>query len=269
MATYLALWNVKNTIEDTSLIASIGRGLIKVTYLGPGAITPYEPLGSVDSSDSSMSTASITILSVGAAAALVFLGVVLAARRQFANTSTDLVVYESPGTRGVEGSAESDEENGPSSPFSRMIPTAYQYSDHLSVLSGTGLSAVTEITESEGTRSVNSPSGYSGEAGGIGNSVVEAVASPWHMSDSGCSDVSEATKHVAMILFHSCERENTSESVGDDIMSDVSPCPSDESEEYTVLQQQPSVTTSLLLEISSPKGANTSIHEDDDLLFLT
>eukprot|EP00977_Amphora_coffeiformis_P010329 scaffold2413_cov171-Amphora_coffeaeformis.AAC.4 len=254
IATYLALFNTKDTIEDTSLITSVGRGLIKVIYLGPGPIAPYDSLGSADNSGATMSSASIAILSIGAAAAFVFLGGAFAWRRQFSKKATESsAAYGSPGasTRDVEGTAEIDEENGdPSSPLSRMIPSAYTYSDHLSILSATGLSAVEEATESEGTPSVNSTSG----------AEINAPA---------CGLLDPVYYTFPMILFDTSKGGNPNEPAEDGAISDVSPCPSDESGEENSTHQQPNATTSLLLDISSPKGANTSVHEDEDLLFLS
>jgi len=263
IATYLALLNTETIIEDTSLVTSIDRGLIKVTYLGPWPIAPYESLGSTDSSRSTMSSASIAILSVGVAAAFVFLGGAFAWRRQFSKESTDLTAFGSPGAtaREMQGSVEIDEEIGkPTSPLSRMIPSAYQYSDHLSILSGTGLSAVEEVSDSEGTPSVNSTSDYPRE-----NTSIEIISShvPASMLDLG-------RHNSPVILFDTSEGGNPNEYSEDGTtISDVSPCQSEDSaEENNVDHQQPNITTSLLMDISSPKGTNTSAHEDEDLLFL-
>jgi len=73
-----------------------------------------------------------------------------------------------------------------------------------------------------------------------------------------------------VILFDTSEGGNPNEYSEDGTtISDVSPCQSEDSaEENNVDHQQPNITTSLLMDISSPKGTNTSAHEDEDLLFL-
>lgn len=239
---YLALLNIKEVIEDSTLVSDIGRGLVKITYISPDLISPYEAKNS-----STISGASLAIVSAGAGTVMVFLLIMLAWRRTFKKNALDLMLsVQQDSTSVYQAGGDSDEENGPSSPFSEMLPSAYRYSENMSILSGQGLSAVEEVTETDSSqRSINiSLSGFSEDA----------------PNDSGSPNLSAVRK-----------RNEKGNSVNTNKMLDIS---RSVSESFSDVSESPSngcdpdcqeATTQLLLGISSPTRAN---HEDDTLLFL-
>lgn len=157
IAENVALWTVKEVIESASMISDVGQGLVKITYNGPEPIEPYA-VRDLDAS-SNMTDASIAVLAAGGLTALAFLAIMYVWRKKLGKNGTSMVLHEGETTLAGGGSPGAgdgiDEENGPSSPFSAMLPSTYRYSENMSIISGQeGLSAVTEVSESDGTPSI-------------------------------------------------------------------------------------------------------------------
>ena len=253
----LALLNIKRIIEDSTMVSVVGRGVVKITYLGPQLIAPYQPAGVVGS-DSSMSGASIAVLSAGAGTVAIFLLIMFAWRRTFHKAGADLLLYDrsagpQDNTSLYHGGGDSDDENGPNSPFSEMLPSAYRYSENMSILSGHGLSALTEMTESDSSQQSLklSLSGFSDEA-------ANDSFPPNRVAIRKRKDDGRVVNNRALDISRSVEEESFSD---------------EESESHAAdgcargLSDCSAATTQLLLGISSPTRNNTS-QEDEAMLFL-
>ena len=274
IAEYVALSNLKEIVEQSTIVESIKEGLVKITYMGPAPVAPYGLLDAVDDSSSSMNGAAVAVMTAGAGAVLLLLAAMFAWRRKGTKESMDLAIYEEAISQAGQSSlhglpTESDEEHGPSpsSPFSEMLPSAYRYSENMSILSGQGLSAVTEVTESDGTQSINiSLSGFSEDNGGdeVDGNVVEMPESLVLRSQSVSPCLTETDRSSSSELH--CETSSDNYDGEDYSSSDDSP---KESEPQTK-SSKPAAMTSLLLGIASPKNKlNTSSHDDEALLFLS
>ena len=178
----------------------------------------------------------------------------------------DLMLYEESAaqTGGItvyQPEGDSDEENGPSSPFSEMLPSAYRYSENMSILSGQGLSAVTEVSESDSSQ--HSRSGCSEEAAGNETSrELVCVSKPLYANSDGTGSPN---------VLGARKRQEVSPRVGEDNILDISQAVeesfSDVSDGCDTSLNDCSATTKLLLGISSPTRMNTS-QEEDAFLFL-
>lgn len=180
-ADYLGKSHIKSLmaaegVDDSSisfLAEKVGKGLQFVTYLGPEPVVPSSANkggdgGPFQTQDSSRT--SIAVISAASAAFVVIIAGLIYRRRRrqeesdatYMAGSTNLRPYDTPGSP-----------KRPSSPFSEMLPSAYRYSDNLSMISGndSGLSAVMEYSGEEDNRSLNSDGillsegGYTTDAG--------------------------------------------------------------------------------------------------------
>lgn len=251
LAKYMTLLSIKDAIESQEMIDEVENGLVKVTYKGPQLIEPYVPddIGA----DSAMNTASIAVLAAGAVTVLGFLAIMFAWRKRYSKEASDLVIHEGDATLAAGSTiinhaglqSDIDEENGSASPFTEMLPTAYRYGENMSILSGRGLSAVSEVTESDGTPSIgNTLSSDSAEYSSSNNESGGLLDSPISPKSSAGSPSSSA--------------------------GDASNCQPSPQEEETRTPLKSCAATSLLLsDLASPVRATASANEDDDLLFFS
>jgi hypothetical protein len=149
-------------------------GLLKATYLGPPIVIPTsftEGEGIKNESEGGQETLGVTFLvlvAVGSAALIVFVGSVYYMRRD-SHSEFSAVDVEGNATRAAGSSFQDDNtfpfivspripSPRPTSPFSEMLPNAYQFNENMSILSGgmsifsggdEGLEAVLERSDEE------------------------------------------------------------------------------------------------------------------------
>jgi hypothetical protein len=295
VAIYVALTHVQEILESDAFAGDVGGGLVKVTYTGPEPIIPFWEQfnggNGVEGSGSSLSGASIAAVAAGGMSLVAFAVVLFAWRRRNdkSNTTESLGPYpggavsQMAGSSMLGGLSEIDEECGPSSPFSEMLPKAYRFSENLSVASSEreGLSAVLELSEFSDSSQQSimvSLSGFSEEAAGDGTDGSSSLDMPNSLYfKKGRADDDEEDIIMGAKRKLDSHLSSGNISIDSDSMSDVttssptmSPVKSDEERDFNS-RPHPSCLPSSSLPSSSllllPPDANTSVNEDASLLF--
>jgi hypothetical protein len=151
-------------------------GLLKATYLGPPIVIPTsftEGEGINNESESGqepLGLTSLVLVAVGSAALIVFVGSVYYMRRDSRDSSSFSAMEAEGNATRAAGSSFQDDTTFPfivspreaspraTSPFSEMLPDAYQFNENMSILSGgmsilsagvEGLEAVLERSDEE------------------------------------------------------------------------------------------------------------------------
>jgi hypothetical protein len=196
---YQARTVIKSIIDSPEFHNNV-IGLLKATYLGPPIVIPTsftEGEGIKNESEGGQETLGVTslvLVAVGSAALIVFVGSVYYMRRD-SHSEFSAMEAEGNATRAA-GSSFQDDNTFPfivsprvpspraTSPFSEMLPNAYQFNENMSILSGgmsifsagdEGLEAVLERSDEEAQSPANtdtdtssimvSDAGYTTDAG--------------------------------------------------------------------------------------------------------
>ena len=155
-AENLAREEIRDLFSSEAFVKSIGKGLIYITYLGPNIDVPgvTDPdRGPVGQDTGGFGGVSIAMVVIGSAAVVVLTGSILYMRRNSSRNQND----------NGESRVEDDTMLGgttcpPASPFTEMLPSAYRYTEEMTVLSvnppsiqesNSGLSAVAELSSGE------------------------------------------------------------------------------------------------------------------------
>lgn len=289
VAVYVGLTHVREILESVEFASTVGGGLVKVTYTGPEPQVPFWEQfnggNGLDGSGSSLSGAGIAAVAAGGMSLVAFAAFLFAWRRRNdkSNGTESLAPYPGgashmAGSSMLGGLTEVDEESGPTSPFSEMLPKAYRYSENLSVASSEreGLSAVHEVSEYSDSSQQSilvSLSGFSEEAAGDtsdGSSSLDMPNSLYFKQVRADDDEED-------ILLGAKRKLDTHLSGGNisydsDNMSDVtsssptmSPVQSDEERDFNSRPHPSCLSSSSLLLL--PADVNTSVNEDASLLF--
>ncbi|EEC46789.1 predicted protein [Phaeodactylum tricornutum CCAP 1055/1] len=269
----------ENIISSISFAASIGLGLVRTEYLGPVLTEPtpiVPPIAEDDDIDGNrtLGNASIAVIAAASAALVVLVGSVYFWRPGGEEHSADGAATQAAGSSMHEtGMAE----DSTSSPFSKMLPNSYQFTEEMSILSvhsldnRIGLSAVPEIPSGDemscGSQSiVMSDSGYTAEAN---DSMSFDLPKSLYMRPADSPMLLGAKKRMG-----SATTANQS-----DIFSEISSSDESSTSSASAIPDQDLLADTMLLNssIDSKCAGNavpanvldqSALSEDEDLLFL-
>jgi hypothetical protein len=269
----------ENIISSISFAASIGLGLVRTEYLGPVLTEPtpiVPPIAEDDdiNGNRTLGNASIAVIAAASAALVVLVGSVYFWRPGGEEHSADGAATQAAGSSMHEtGMAE----DSTSSPFSKMLPNSYQFTEEMSILSvhsldnRIGLSAVPEIPSGDemscGSQSiVMSDSGYTAEAN---DSMSFDLPKSLYMRPADSPMLLGAKKRMG-----SATTANQS-----DIFSEISSSDESSTSSASAIPDQDLLADTMLLNssIDSKCAGNavpanvldqSALSEDEDLLFL-